>query len=496
MFPALADDAMISMRYGWHLAHGEGLVYNPGERVEGYTNLLWTLVMAAAIAAFGSRGGALAISLLGVVLCLACAAVAARLARALAAAAGADPGAAATTASLLVLACFPLAHWAIYGMETTLLALLLCLAAERALQTESLRPPSPAGTGLGGLLALLVWTRADAALPAAVVVGFLLWRPRSRRAALVAAAACAAALAAHALFRLGYYGDVVPNTARLKLDGIPLAARLQAGAAFGGEFAASYGPAFLVLLAGAWRGRRGAALAAALWAVAGLYLVWVGGDAFPHHRLVVLVLPITFAACAAELALAARALLERAARRGARPGSPAQLAVLLALPFVLWSQRPDWTRIALLDEPAAAVYASYNTHAYLDLSAVLGPQATLGVIQAGTLPYYGAHWRTVDFLGKVDPHVARLAPDLSGAENWFGSGTVPGHNKYDLRYSILERRPSYVQTAHWGTQALDLAGLYVRGWRRGRGYLLRKDDPAVNWDALDAVTPLPGAPRH
>jgi hypothetical protein len=42
----LADDAMISMRYGRNLAEGLGLVWNAGERVEGYTNLLWTLFMA------------------------------------------------------------------------------------------------------------------------------------------------------------------------------------------------------------------------------------------------------------------------------------------------------------------------------------------------------------------------------------------------------------------------------------------------------------------
>ncbi len=42
----LFDDAMISMRYAYNLAHGNGLVWNPGERVEGITNPLWTAIMA------------------------------------------------------------------------------------------------------------------------------------------------------------------------------------------------------------------------------------------------------------------------------------------------------------------------------------------------------------------------------------------------------------------------------------------------------------------
>src|SRR5262245_16454258 len=40
------DDAFISLRYARNLAMGHGLVYNAGERVEGYTNFLWTLFLA------------------------------------------------------------------------------------------------------------------------------------------------------------------------------------------------------------------------------------------------------------------------------------------------------------------------------------------------------------------------------------------------------------------------------------------------------------------
>src|SRR5512143_1281620 len=44
----LTDDAFISFRYARHLAMGQGLVFNPGgERVEGYSNFLWVLILAA-----------------------------------------------------------------------------------------------------------------------------------------------------------------------------------------------------------------------------------------------------------------------------------------------------------------------------------------------------------------------------------------------------------------------------------------------------------------
>ncbi|RPI18152.1 MAG: hypothetical protein EHM58_06405 [Ignavibacteriae bacterium] len=38
------DDAYISFRYGKNLMEGNGLVYNAGEYVEGYTNFLWTVI--------------------------------------------------------------------------------------------------------------------------------------------------------------------------------------------------------------------------------------------------------------------------------------------------------------------------------------------------------------------------------------------------------------------------------------------------------------------
>jgi len=40
------DDANISMNYAWHLSKGEGFVFNHGgEKVEGFTSLLWVLII-------------------------------------------------------------------------------------------------------------------------------------------------------------------------------------------------------------------------------------------------------------------------------------------------------------------------------------------------------------------------------------------------------------------------------------------------------------------
>jgi len=41
------DHAFFVYRYASNLARGEGFVFNPGERVEGVTCFLWTLLLAA-----------------------------------------------------------------------------------------------------------------------------------------------------------------------------------------------------------------------------------------------------------------------------------------------------------------------------------------------------------------------------------------------------------------------------------------------------------------
>ena len=57
----VADDAFITARYVRNLLAGEGLVYNPGERVEGFTSPLW----AASLALLGALGVDLAHAMRG-----------------------------------------------------------------------------------------------------------------------------------------------------------------------------------------------------------------------------------------------------------------------------------------------------------------------------------------------------------------------------------------------------------------------------------------------
>ena len=45
--PFISDDALISLRYADRLIRGQGLTWTDGPPVEGYSNLLWILLVAA-----------------------------------------------------------------------------------------------------------------------------------------------------------------------------------------------------------------------------------------------------------------------------------------------------------------------------------------------------------------------------------------------------------------------------------------------------------------
>ena len=64
----LFDEGMISMRYAWNLSHGLGPVWNAGERVEGFTDPLWVLLMSLATFTFDKNLACLAVQIFGAAL--------------------------------------------------------------------------------------------------------------------------------------------------------------------------------------------------------------------------------------------------------------------------------------------------------------------------------------------------------------------------------------------------------------------------------------------
>lgn len=191
------DDALITVRYAENLARGEGLVYNPGERVLGTTTPLWALILAGA-SALGLNATSVAVWL-GIAAHGAAAALTTVFFRRRGAPLLAQAAAGALVGALPLLVTF-----AGSGMETAayvaLLAALLVL-----FESES-------WVAFGFVAGAAVLTRPDAGLPLAAAGVLATVRARSLRPALRALPGFAVVVVPWIVGAGLYYGSPLPNS--------------------------------------------------------------------------------------------------------------------------------------------------------------------------------------------------------------------------------------------------------------------------------------------
>ncbi|MDQ7006492.1 MAG: hypothetical protein Q9Q40_04610 [Acidobacteriota bacterium] len=420
----LQDDAFISLRYSRNLAEGLGLVYNPGERVEGFTNMLWTLLLTLP---FRLRFDPISFTrVVGIASGMSAVAAAFFLARRLE---PEQPLAASAAAGLVASLPFFMAESAM-GLETAAFAALAAAGVAQHLREEE----DGRGRGwLGGaILAAAAWTRPEGLLVAGVLgLADLLRGSRTRRLSpcflprWITFAAAAGPLFA---FRWLYYGDLVPNTARAKVGG-GLAA-----VARGIDYLFSFGLAALPLLlaaavgafflfAGARRRWIWPTLVIPLFYL--IYVTIVGGDYKPTFRF--FATPAVFFAALAGVGLARAA---RALRSNILP-FPVLLGGTLVIGGVLFSLGSDVRGFAAWRAAQLPVHRAAGRW----LGDHFPAESWLATGNAGVLPYESG-LPTIDMYGLCDRHIAmREMPAM-------GHG-APGHEKGDGSY-VLERRPTVI----------------------------------------------------
>jgi hypothetical protein len=242
------------------------------------------------------------------------------------------------------------------------------------------------------------------------------------------------------------------------------------------------------------------------------YQVWAGGDFSNYWRLLSPVMPIMLVLGAHEILMALQYLSERAGLQRHFPASPTfpwrYVLGFLACALVLgmfWSVNSRFLpEIAMLRDFNNVRANEERINIALTIERFTTPDATVGVFDAGAIPYYTGR-PAIDFLGKADPRIARLAPDPSGFPRMkFFQGEIynPGHNKYDLGYSIIESKPTYVRGFVWGGQS-TLAWAeseYIMVFYKGTLVNFLKDSEDVRWDDIEAAREAGevtvGAPIH
>jgi arabinofuranosyltransferase len=295
----IQDDAFISFRYAFNLADAHELTWNPGEeRIEGYTNFLWTLLVAIPIAL--NIDPVPASKILGLLFAFGTLLCTHRLAFVVL-----QSRFYALLAVALLGTNYSFSAYATGGLETqmqTLLVVSSTLLAFSIAGDEQWRPAPLAGFSL--LCAAGLLTRLDTAIPLAILLGFVLWtltgRPGPVRQKLSAAALmlvpAALIIGSWLIWKYAYYGSILPNTYYVKASFIS-AAVLKTGVIYFAEFLRSYFLIPFVFLAAAFipeilaqSRMRILSGIVVLWC---LYVLRLGGD-FMEFRFLVPILPFSF----------------------------------------------------------------------------------------------------------------------------------------------------------------------------------------------------------
>lgn len=272
-WPFTIDDAFIVGRYADRLAGGRGYTYEDGIVSDGVSGPLWLLPLTLAArsgldpvsSAKWLGAGAAMLALWAVIAHLQRRALGRR---------------SAWIAALTCASSWPLAIWAVAGLETGLAA--LCASA---LSLAAVRRPRASGAQAGFASAALFWLRPELLPFALSWLAVLAWR--SRRAAKLALGIALLGAITVIVFRLALFDHVLPMSARAKPPLLANGMRYL-GAALLRPRAVFLAAALAVACALA--GPQAAALSGAL-AVQLVAIALAGGDWMPGRRLFVPVLP-------------------------------------------------------------------------------------------------------------------------------------------------------------------------------------------------------------
>ncbi len=437
-FNFLNDDAFISFRYADNLVrHGE-LVFNLGERVEGYTNFLWTILMA------GVMGLGLDVGIWSRVLGVACALGTLLVLTRFSTRLSGQPSYKDVIAGLLLAAAPAFACWSTGGLETQLFTFLLVLGWTSYL--DAIFNDDTQLYRCAVWFALSAMTRPEGMLVFGLMgiyhVFWMLvverrWRPS--RQEYLCAGTFLALFGPYFAWRWSYYGWPFPNTYYVKTGAMNFWAP-------GTRYALSWIQSHLLwlfplLAAAAFKGvkreeRPVLYLGLFLSVIYTLHVMRVGGDFMGLHRFLVPVMPIL----AMISALGIRWLITIATehQRWRRP--LAAMGIVLLVYGGLHVVRVDRQAMTVgSDQGVDRIGWLKMFHGQCEsigrwLAANAPEDAAIATTAAGIIPFYSRLY-TVDVLGLNDEWIAH---------NVKAHGNRPGHTKSAPLSYVLKKQVDYL----------------------------------------------------
>lgn len=499
------DDAFIVLRYARHLLEGRGLVWNPGERVEGYSCFLWLmfisflgacnldLVLASRIA--GIFFGLLALMLPFV---------------------SANKNTILCSLLLATNSCFAL--WALGGLETLMFTFFAFAGVFLFLHAR----PIPRNLFFTGILFCLAsMTRFEGLMLFAITLFFCFfnnrWALRSGlRQALFLLAGFLILFAPYFLWRFWYFGYLLPCTYYVK-GGDANSIKLLFGARYVAHFVLLYGfPLGMLLLLKDFKGFvRSNLYLICILVCYPVYIVSVGGDHMPGFRFMVPLLPVLYLLVAKSVMWMR---LQRSLARGLVSACLVGLNFFISYGLIIKTpgdfqkvKKHSYMYKYSIAVPDAAAY--YGQYVGMYMNRNWPADALVACNTAGSTPYY-SELATVDMLGLNDYTIARRSVsypiDIELKKLLTSSGRdeirkqvfttynpwqlMPGHGKGDGAY-VLSRKPDYIvigpangSTEAWflGDSELLASPVFLENYRLKQVEIPVKDDYSRHFDRVES----------
>ncbi len=496
----LFDDAMISMRYAYNLAHGLGPVWNAGERVEGFTNPLWVGLMALVhLFPIGLNQTGLVIQIIGASFLT----LNLLLVKSIVEHFSSDLFAMLSAVTLTAFYA-PLNSYGLLGMEVSLLALMLTGVVWLILKSDG-----KFNIWVYIILAVSTLVRFDMAVPYIVILAvmFFVQKENRRQHLIWGTGLLILSLGGQTLARYLYYGALLPNTYYLKVEGWPFTLRILRGLyalvqfAYYSNWVLFLLPFTIFLFRRDWK----VTLLALVFIGQAAYSVYVGGDAWENHgganRYIVIAMPlffVMFSWAAVELLKKAGESLTTKDTKGHegmifQVGWRVVFVVLFTFSLLNFNALiGEWKSIERWNftrRPDYVAGSDRNLQVALAIQNVTKPGASVAVVGAGTIPYLLPDRYAIDILGKADPYIAHqnVRTPMSVEDVPF---MRPGHMKWDYAYTFGKLKPDVIVSIWEGTDAEAAPYLkkdYVQAviGEKIKVYLL-KDSPNILWDRVVA----------
>ncbi len=481
------DDPGILFRYAVNLAEGRGLVYNPGERVEGFSDFGYVILMSVVYKALGLSGSPEELFVVSKFVGVVCSVLALWVTYAIASHFLRLERHWALFVCLMMAANSPFAIWSVGALETNCLVLVLLASLylylsylRRRVRSPDVGNMLPVALSCGIGFSAVTLLRADAFVFAAIVGGhWVFCRLHSRnisRADWPIVVLPALTALGYEAWRLWYYGSPLPNTYYAKIE--PSLSPTLVSVTFLRylePYLRTLGGTGLVaglLAASVYKDKEHHSRVLALVCAGYIgYVLLIGGDWMAGYRFMVPVLPILLMLVVSGARHILRGLGIKPHRTRAGAAVCLLAAVLIAATQVYagigmirqWKpQFAPWYKNPTLDAKQLVPYGGVADwiREHVDDTAVLATH------QAGFVPFLTG-LRTIDTFGITDRTLAHMAGDPAayrksrvGALHWLEEGppSTPAEE-----YIVNQVPDLYMIYSRWNRRLANTAGYLAGG---------------------------------